>query len=330
MTGLSPDTTYYVRSYATNSAGTSYGTEVTFKTLAVPPTVTTTATTSITSTTATGNGNVTALGQSALTQYGHVWSTSTNPTIALGTKTALGAKSATGAFTSSITNLLPNTTYYIKAYATNTGGTSYGTESSFTTPPAPPTMTTGAITSITLGTATAGGSVTSTGGQSLSQYGHVWGTNPSPTTADKLTTLGTKTTTGSFSSSLTGLIPNTKYYIRSYGTNPTGTSYGTETSFTTSLNSSAPGTPSNLQVNAGDEEASLNWTANSELDMKEYNIYLDGVLIDTVAHPAVTYIINGLTNGATYAVSISAVNTSSKESAQTTSMTFTQIGRAHV
>ena len=97
------------------------------------PTVTTQAVSSIAQTTATGNGNVTALGVPNPTQHGHVWSTSANPTVSLATKTTLGAKNTTGAFTSSITGLTAGTTYYVKAYATNTAETSYGSEVSFTT-----------------------------------------------------------------------------------------------------------------------------------------------------------------------------------------------------
>ena len=99
----------------------------------IEPTVTTQAVSSIATTTATGNGNITSLGVPNPTQYGVVWSKSSNPTVALTTKTTQGAASATGAFTSSITGLAANTTYYVNAYATNTGGTSYGTEVSFTT-----------------------------------------------------------------------------------------------------------------------------------------------------------------------------------------------------
>ncbi len=96
-------------------------------------TVTTQEVTSITSTTAVGNGNITVLGVPNPTQYGVVWSTSANPTVELTTKTTQGEISTTGAFTSSITDLTANTTYYVKAYATNTAGTSYGEEVSFKT-----------------------------------------------------------------------------------------------------------------------------------------------------------------------------------------------------
>ena len=97
------------------------------------PTVTTQAVSSIAETTATGNGNITNLGDPNPTQYGVVWSTSNNPTVDLTTKTEEGAIAVSGAFASSITGLIKNTTYYVKAYATNATGTVYGDEVSFTT-----------------------------------------------------------------------------------------------------------------------------------------------------------------------------------------------------
>lgn len=77
-------------------------------------------------------GNITKTGGSQITSYGHCWSTSQNPTIA-DSKTDLGSTNATGSFTSSITGLAVNTTYYVKAYATNAYGTSYGEQVAITT-----------------------------------------------------------------------------------------------------------------------------------------------------------------------------------------------------
>lgn len=96
------------------------------------PTVTTQAVNDINVTSAIGNGNITNLGVPNPTQYGVCWNTTGNPTIA-DSKTEEGATSATGAFTSSITGLSNCQTYYVRAYATNTEGTSYGAEVSFTT-----------------------------------------------------------------------------------------------------------------------------------------------------------------------------------------------------
>ena len=95
-----------------------------------------------------------------------------------------------------------------------------------------PTVTTTAVTSITGTTASSGGNITSDGGSAVTARGIVYGTSPSPTIAGSKTTDGTGT--GSFTSSLTGLIPNTTYFVRSYATYAVGTAYGPEVTFTTS------------------------------------------------------------------------------------------------
>lgn len=96
------------------------------------PVVTTQAVTAISATTATGNGNVTAPGSPNPTQHGVVWSNTLNPTIA-DNKTTNGPVGGTGAFTSAMTGLTPNTLYHVRAYATNPSGTVYGADVSFTT-----------------------------------------------------------------------------------------------------------------------------------------------------------------------------------------------------
>lgn len=132
MSGLPDNTTFYVRAYATNSAGTGYGATLSFTTLpsCTLPTVTTSSITAILATSATGGGNVTATGGCAVTARGVCWSTSTNPTIS-NSHTTDG--SGTGSFTSSITSLMCGLTYYARAYATSSAGTSYGSQVSFTT-----------------------------------------------------------------------------------------------------------------------------------------------------------------------------------------------------
>lgn len=90
------------------------------------PTVTTQECTSVVAQSALGWGTITDLGSSAVTQHGHCWGTTTNPTTVLTTKTSLGAAPNLGQFHSGIAGLTPGTKYYIRAYATNTEGTSYG------------------------------------------------------------------------------------------------------------------------------------------------------------------------------------------------------------
>ena len=131
LTDLAPNTTYYVKAYATNSVGTSYGEQKTFTTTSVvAPIVTTSSVSNVQATSATCGGNVTSDGGATVTARGVCWSTSQNPTIS-NSKTTDG--SGTGSFTSTISGLSKNTTYYVRAYATNSIGTSYGEQRSFTT-----------------------------------------------------------------------------------------------------------------------------------------------------------------------------------------------------
>ncbi|WP_290835744.1 serine hydrolase [Flavobacterium sp.] len=94
-----------------------------------------------------------------------------------------------------------------------------------------PTLTTAAITSIETTTAISGGIISSDGASNVTSRGICWSTNTNPTTADTKTTNGTGT--GTFVSNLTGLLPNTTYYVRAYATNSVGTAYGNQVSFST-------------------------------------------------------------------------------------------------
>lgn len=227
LPGLTPGTTYFARAYATNSAGTSYGTEYSFTTLNVP-TLTTTAVSAILNTTATSGGNVTSDGGAAVTVRGVCWGTTTGPTTA---NSVTSDGTGTGTYASALTGLTMGTTYYVRAYATNAIGTAYGNEISFTTLGAP-TITTTAISAIGTTTASSGGSIPNNGGSAVTVKGICWSTTTGPTTA-----LATKTSNGTgnttFTSSITGLTTGVTYYVRAYATNIYGTAYGNELIFTT-------------------------------------------------------------------------------------------------
>ncbi|MCR4856723.1 MAG: C10 family peptidase, partial [Bacteroidales bacterium] len=94
-----------------------------------------------------------------------------------------------------------------------------------------PSVTTGNVTSVTASSASCGGNVTADGGAAVVARGVCWSTSHNPTVADAHTTNGTGT--GTFTSSITGLTPNTTYYVRAYATNSVGTAYGNEVTFTT-------------------------------------------------------------------------------------------------
>lgn len=131
LSSLTRATTYYYQAYAVNSAGISYGDIRSLTTKAELPTVTTAAVSDVTENSATCGGTVTDDGGADVTKRGVVWSTSPNPTVSLSTKTVDG--SGTGDFSSTITGLSTDTDYYVRAYATNSVGTSYGEQRTFTT-----------------------------------------------------------------------------------------------------------------------------------------------------------------------------------------------------
>ncbi|SDE14890.1 beta strand repeat-containing protein, partial [Aquimonas voraii] len=190
----------------------------------------TTAASGITGSTANSGGNVSSDGASTVTERGVVYSTSPSPTTANSKATTSGT---TGSFSVTLTGLSPGTTYYARAYAINAIGTGYGPQVQFTTlsQTAPTVSSTTAASAIAADSASSGGNVSSDGGAAITQRGVAYATTTNPTTSNSVVTAAG--TTGAFSSSLTGLSPNTTYYARAFATNAVGTSYGNQISFTT-------------------------------------------------------------------------------------------------
>jgi hypothetical protein len=203
------------------------------------PILTTNSISNITTTSCSAGGNITSDGGSAITARGIVWSKNQNPTI-IDSKIINGI--GTGTFTSSITTLTANTTYYVRAFATNSKGTAYGNQLSFQTPitNSTPTLTTTEMSSITATSASGGGNITTDGGATITARGIVWSTSQNPTLTNTKTINGSGI--GNFNSSLASLSENTTYYVRAYATNSNGTYYGNQVSFKT-INSNANTTP---------------------------------------------------------------------------------------
>lgn len=246
ITGLLGYTTYYVRGYATNSAGTGYGAQISFKTTGMPSVLVTVAATAINGTGATSGGSATSGGAGYSygnrgVAYSTVPNSPTHTLVSIGFITTFPA----APWVTNLTGLVSNTTYYIRSYldkydpttvfGTNAWSTDFGNELSFTTgaPSSPIVTSTTAISGISDRYANSGGAITSDGGSAITAKGVCWGTTASPALG-----VGNFTTNGTgpaaFISNIAGLTGNTLYYVRAYATNALGTAYGpTDVTFTT-------------------------------------------------------------------------------------------------
>jgi len=134
-------------------------------------------------------------------------------------------------FNVTLTGLLPNTTYYARAFASNSHETGYGQEEVFQTEIALPTVKTNSVTSVTYKSALVSGTVTYTGNGEITERGVCYSQETGPTIDDSVFRIGTGS--GDFTGVLAGLTHNIKYYIRAYCMNDAGIAYGSQLSFTT-------------------------------------------------------------------------------------------------
>ena len=238
LSSLSANTTYYVRAYINYNGTIYYGAVQTFTTLQNPPTITTNAVTSITNTTATGNINISNPNGLSIAAAGIVYSNINNiPTISDNFIAHSSIGNLAGNYTISLSSLIANTTYYVRAYINYNGTIYYGALQTFTTLQNPPTITTNAVTSITSTTATANINITNPNGLNITAAGVAYSsTNSTPTTANGYVSLSSVgNLAGNYTLGLSSLTVNTTYYVRGY-INFNGTIYyGTVQTFTTTL-----------------------------------------------------------------------------------------------
>jgi DNA-binding beta-propeller fold protein YncE len=243
LTGLTFATKYHWRIMATNSQGATYGDasqgDQTFTTLPLAPLV---GTAEVTAAPTGTSATVTV----AINPYGNgIWDTTY--TFEYGQSTAyvahLGADagSASGTATEKIIleDLQPNTTYHYQVVAVNASGTSYGADRTFTTPQVPPTATTVAAQSVNETSALLGGAANPEGSDTTCsvQYGttSAYGSQAplSPEEALAPVDVGSGSTEAGVPVLVSGLAPGTTYHYRFIATNSAGTSYGQDTTFTT-------------------------------------------------------------------------------------------------
>ena len=230
ITGLSPNTTYHFRLVATNSGGTSYGNDMTFSTFSPtgPPVVATTAATNVASFSTTLNGSVYPHGLTTSVYFQYGTTTSYGFTTAPQTKTGNTYQSVSA----NIRGLIASTTYHFRIVTTNSAGTGYGSDRTFTTLSAtgPPVVTTNPATNVATSLATLNGSLDPHGLTTsvYLQYG---------TTINYGRTTPMQSQTGNtyrnIAANIGGLATHTTYHFRIVATNSVGTRYGGDRTFTT-------------------------------------------------------------------------------------------------
>ena len=228
LTDLDPNTTYYVRAYATNINGTGYGNELIFITQIDIPELSTSSVLDIEEDKVACGGENIFDGGSEILSKGLCWSVHSNPTIQDNFELCGEGDSD---FVCDILNLNSNTTYYIRAFATNEEGTGYGNELSFKTLTGTPTIETLQIVSLEAFDVRLEGNIINDGGFLITERGVCWGKFPNPTLSGNKVINGNGI--GLFSIEISNLDPNSLYYARAYAINSQGVFFGDEISFTT-------------------------------------------------------------------------------------------------
>ncbi|MCP4119058.1 MAG: choice-of-anchor D domain-containing protein [Desulfobacteraceae bacterium] len=271
ITGLEPDTQYHVRAYARTATDILYGDSITFATEPVSqPVLTTAQVKAVTHMSAVSGGNISTGTGVEIVARGVCWSTSVDPIVA---NSVTSDGSGTGSFTSEITGLEPDTQYHVRAYAVTPANILYGDSISFTTESVSTlVLTTAPVSAVTHMSAVSGGNIPIGTGADIKARGVCWSTSADPTIVDGITSNGTGT--GSFTSNITGLDPDTIYHVRAYAATVTDIVYGDDVSFTTLTGITAPlatlsGLPDSIT------NATSYWVIVGGIGVESYRFRLD-------------------------------------------------------
>jgi ELWxxDGT repeat protein len=192
---------------------------------AVDPLVNSASVSNIGPVSATGNGSVTDTGGENPERFIQ-WGASSG----VYTDSCSAGEGGVGSYSCGLTGLLPDTVYYVRAYATNSAGTNYGSEMNFTTADGRPEINTDAVSDIGAFYAMGNATLTDIGSEDSDVFIQ-WGTSPGTYTDN---CYAGNDGVGDYFCNMIGLSPEATYYVRAYATNGMGTAYGSEISFTTS------------------------------------------------------------------------------------------------
>ena len=240
LNGLNENTTYYVKSYAINELGISYGEVLSFKTADFsPPIVASQNVNEVTNTTANLQGEVLDNGGSAITERGFLLC----PSMELLTDCQkFIVPGDVGAYRLVVTNLKTNVQYYMRAFATNKKGTAYGAPIPFTTGDYTyATVKTVSVTEIGIKGAVLTGTVTAEGNTPVTEKGFCVSIVPNPTVKNLKYPVAIGK--GPYTYYLGNLSENKTYYIVAYAINTKGVAYGTPIPFKTLSSTPLPPAP---------------------------------------------------------------------------------------
>jgi phosphodiesterase/alkaline phosphatase D-like protein len=315
IAGLVPNTLYHYRAVGVNAAGTTYGNDLTFTTVAIPPTVTSTVATGIDSAGATLNGTVNANNADTAVTFEYGLDTSYGTTVTADQSPLTGI-AATGV-SKGIVGLAPNTTYHYRVVGQNVAGTTNGSDQTFTTDPVVATLTTTVATGIGSTGVTLNGMVNANNASTTATFEYGPDTTYGTTVvADQSPVTGTAAT--AVTSTISGLVPNTTYHYRVVGVNAAGTANGNDLTFIT--DAAPPVVTTAAATGIGSVAATLNGSINANnADTAvtfEYGLTASyGTIVTAGQNPvtgsadtAVTSTISGLAPNTTYHYRVVGVN----------------------
>lgn len=305
VSGLTPNTTYYLRAYATNDNGTTYGDTRTFTTSDGLPVVKTGSVDNIAPESASAVASVESDGGSKIMTCGVCWSTTNNMPLVTDNHTTEIPR--VGTMNCVVTGLTPNTSYYLRAYATNEFGTAYGETITFNTPTGLPVLGAGSMSEIKSTSAEYIGSLVTNGGANITEYGLCWSSDTSTPDVEKDQSMVVFVTGTKIQGTIISLAANTTYYVRAYAKNKFGIGYSEAISFKT-----LDGKPVLETLDPGDNVSASSVTAiGNIISNGESPITECGFVYSTIPYPThqnATAVLAEVVNSGYFSVTISGID----------------------